>query len=128
MSDERHKRFWSKTARWSMIIAVLATYHVARAEDWRWSSLREWVGGSPSVLAVEGPIARYVDWLGFVNDPVSDATCSRLAVSVERERPFGEPAWIVETASRFDLGWTLRRPGRPRDVAEIGAGTRTAEK
>jgi putative transposase len=67
---------------------------VARAEDWAWSSLP--------------------DWLARVNEPLSVGDLQRLRHAVARGRPFGDEAWTRATAERLGLGSCLRPRGRPR--------------
>jgi putative transposase len=87
---------------------------VARAEEWRWSSLCEW--HSPPALAWlnAGPVPRGSDWLTVVNEPQTEAELARMRLSVERGRPFGSEVWTMEAAKTLRLEFTLRSPGRPR--------------
>lgn len=85
---------------------------VARAEDWKWSSLPAWLGG-------DGLLWRDIDvraegWLERVNEPLSAGDFQRLRLSVDRGRPFGQESWTTETARRLGLESTLRSRGRPR--------------
>ena len=86
---------------------------VARAEDWKWSSLPRWVCRDP-ILWRGKPEVRDRFWLARVNKPLSDGDLHRLRVSAERGRPFGDEAWVRETARRLGLESTLRSRGRPR--------------
>ena len=85
---------------------------VARAEDWKWSSLPAWQRG-------DGLLWRKIEvrderWLERVNEPLSMGDLQRLRLSVERGRPYGEESWVKETARRLGLESTLRSRGRPR--------------
>jgi len=93
---------------------------VARAEDWRWSSLatrrltaaqikRE----SKPVLA-DWPVDRPGRWLQRVNAAESEAELDALRRAVQRGRPFGSAIWEKQTATRLGLQSTLRPRGRPR--------------
>jgi putative transposase len=86
---------------------------VARAEDWKWSSLPGWLRRDPLLWRGE-PEVRDGSWLSRVNEPLSDDDLHRLRLSVERGRPFGEESWVRETARRLGLESTLRSRGRPR--------------
>jgi putative transposase len=86
---------------------------VARAEDWKWSSLPRWVCRDP-ILWQGKPQVRDRFWLARVNKPLSDGDLHRLRLSAERGRPFGDEAWVRETARRLGLESTLRSRGRPR--------------
>lgn len=88
---------------------------VARAEDWRWSSLRRQAKVSvsaPPWLAT-WPVERRRNWLRWVNDPQSTAELESLRRSVQRGQPYGSSVWVQETAKMMRLSSTLRAPGRP---------------
>ncbi len=92
---------------------------VARAEDWRWSSLwqrrrpdRAW----PLPLA-DWPVVRPDNWIAIVNQPQSEAELEALRASVNRGRPYGESDWQRSMANRLGLASTLRPRGRPRKKA-----------
>ncbi len=86
---------------------------VARAEDWKWSSLPSWLGGDP-LLWRGKPAVRAKKWLERVNEPLSLGDLQRLRTSVERGRPYGDDSWTNQTARRLGLESTLRSRGRPR--------------
>ena len=86
---------------------------VARAEDWKWSSLPGWLRRDP-LLWRGGLKVRDESWLTRVNEPLSDGDLRRLRLSVERGRPFGTEPWTRQTARRLGLESTLRSRGRPR--------------
>ena len=86
---------------------------VARAEDWKWSSLPRWQRNDP--LLWRGPASvRDNRWLDRVNEPLSAGDLKRLRHAVSRGRPFGGDAWAEETAVRLGLESCLRPRGRPR--------------
>jgi putative transposase len=86
---------------------------VSRAEDWKWSSLPAWLKGDSLLWRGEADV-RDEKWLERVNEPLSAGDLSRLRLSVERGRPYGEEHWTKETARRLGLESTLRSRGRPR--------------
>ena len=86
---------------------------VARAEDWKWSSLPGWLSGDPLLWRGEA-VVRDERWLERVNEPLSAGDLQRLRLSVERGQPYGEDSWANETARRLGLESTLRSRGRPR--------------
>ncbi len=86
---------------------------VARAEDWKWSSLPGWLGGDPLLWPGDPPL-RDKNWLERVNEPLSVSDLQRLRISVERGRPYGDESWANLTAERLGLQSTLRSRGRPR--------------
>ena len=85
---------------------------VARAEDWKWSSLPGRLSHDPSLWRTRSGI-RTSTWLARVNQPLSDDELSRLRLSVQRGRPFGDDEWIGETVRRLGLESTMRPRGRP---------------
>jgi putative transposase len=86
---------------------------VARAEDWKWSSLPGWIRRDPLLWRGAGGL-RDDSWLARVNEPLSDEDLHRLRLSAERGRPFGDESWSLKTARRLGLESTLRSRGRPR--------------
>jgi putative transposase len=85
---------------------------VARAEDWKWSSVTGWLRGDPLLWRGEPPV-RDGRWLARVNEPLSAADLQRLRASVSRGRPFGTEGWTRTTAARLGLESCLRPRGRP---------------
>lgn len=88
---------------------------VARAEDWKWSSLPRWRSGDP-LLWRGTPDPRGKQWLRRVNKPLSDGDLQRLQLSVQRGRPFGDEDWTQQTAVRLGLESSVRPLGRPKKV------------
>jgi putative transposase len=93
---------------------------VARAQEWRWSSLgrprgrgRDWL--SPRS---EWPVEVPRNWTVLVNRPQTDAEEAAVRRSVRRGAPFGEGAWQQRTARRLKLECSLRNPWRPRKEPE----------
>jgi putative transposase len=91
---------------------------VKRAEDWPWSSARP-ADGMPALDP--GPVPRPGNWLEHVNEPQTEADLERLRESLRRGRPFGESAWMQQTACRLGLEASLRPRGRPRKSAQPSA-------
>jgi putative transposase len=87
---------------------------VRRAEDWRWSSLRERLSGQPSELLHPGPVVLPRNWPALVNRPQSEAELAALRRSIARGTPFGSDHWMKLTATRLGLEFTLRPRGRPK--------------
>jgi putative transposase len=88
---------------------------VARAQDWRWSSLWRRESGTEDARALLAawPVDRPADWLARVNRPQTPAEEDALRRCVRRGCPLGDPAWQRRTAARLHLRHTLRPPGRP---------------
>jgi len=89
---------------------------VARAEDWRWSSLwrREKGAREHRTLLHPLPINLPADYLQLVNTLSSDDALATIRYSVNKGKPFGGEAWVKKTIDHFELAYTLRGPGRPR--------------
>jgi REP-associated tyrosine transposase len=86
---------------------------VARAEDWKWSSLAGWLGGEADLWSGDPPV-RGQNWQARVNEPLSAGDLQRLGHSVTRGRPFGDESGTAKTAERLELESCLRPRGRPR--------------
>jgi putative transposase len=95
---------------------------VERAEDWRWGSL--WAGrrGDKVIKAILSPwpVERPRNWTERVNAPLRASELGRLRVSIERNRPYGDDAWIKRTAGKLGLEHTIRPPGRPPKPTPAG--------
>lgn len=94
---------------------------VDRAEKWEHSSLRWWPSGggqgdglAPPVPLAEWPVVRPADWVERVNRPLKDRELVPLHASVNRGRPYGQEAWMRETARKLGLEHTFREAGRPK--------------
>lgn len=87
-----------------------------RAEHWHWSSLYRREKGTPQQqkLLAPLPIDLPRDYLTSVNDILSKETLTELRYAVNKGKPYGSDRWLSRMMARFDLGHTLRGPGRPR--------------
>ncbi len=90
---------------------------VKRAEQYRWGSLWNWLGGESPIELSPWPVRRLPNWVGRVNQALSDGERKALARSIQRGVPFGSKAWIVETVKRCRLESTMRPRGRPKRLA-----------
>lgn len=86
---------------------------VARAEDWRWSSLAERLTPPALLFLDPGPVRLPDGWLSHVNEPQTEAELARLRHAVRRSCPFGSAVLVKATAARLGLEYTLRPRGRP---------------
>jgi hypothetical protein len=88
---------------------------VKRAEDWRYSILWVRQHGTPEQQAILSawPVEPAAHWPARVNAPLTDKEQDRWNLTLDRCRPFGDDAWVGQTARRLGLEHTLRRPGRP---------------
>ena len=84
---------------------------VARAEDWKWSSLRG--HDEHAHWLAEWPIARPLPWIDHVNMPQTQAELDAFRKAMRDGSPFGDDDWRQEV--RAALGISPRtRNGRPR--------------
>jgi REP-associated tyrosine transposase len=89
---------------------------VPRAEEWRWSSLFQYVHRGIRFFDVinRWPVERPKDWVCFVNDHEKDSELEDLRSAAQRGRPFGAEDWMLETAKRLGLISSLNPRGRPK--------------
>lgn len=87
---------------------------VARAEDWRWSSLWRRRNAAESVPIADWPVPRPAEWVSWVNAPQTDRELEAIRDCVRRSRPYGSESWLRATGP--SLGWqpNARPRGRPR--------------
>jgi len=88
------------------------------AVGWPWSSAgqRDPENGQPrnaAPLLTASPVEIPQPWVEWVDRPLSDAEMEAVRQSVQRERPYGERAWVNGAADRLGLRSTLRPRGRP---------------
>ena len=87
---------------------------VRRAEDWRWGSLHWRLRDRSPIVLQPPPLALPSNWADFVNIPQTSAELEAIRMSVNRQRPFGDPAWTREKARNAGLSQSLGEVGRPR--------------
>ena len=90
---------------------------VKRAEQYRWGSLWNWLGGETPIKLSPWPVRRLPNWIGRVNQPLSEDERKVLARSIKRGVPFGSENWVRETVQRLGLESTVRPRGRPKKLA-----------
>jgi putative transposase len=88
---------------------------VERAELWRWGSLWRRTSGDDEARAVlsDPPLTLPRDWAAQVNRAQTMGELAALRASVQRGRPFGDPAWQARMAKQMQLQHTFRSRGRP---------------
>ena len=85
---------------------------VHRAEEWKWSSQKWWgIANRPECL-VDDLAEKPDNWNLFVNETQDQFEITAIRESVNRESPFGEQKWRLETAKKLGLESTLRRAER----------------
>ncbi len=91
---------------------------VARAEDWRHSSLHARQNPTRTAAGLirlhPWPVDERADWVAWVNEPQTAKEFEALRTSARRGRPFGDEAWQRRVAADLGLDHILRPPGRPR--------------
>jgi len=88
---------------------------VARAEEWRWSSLHQRLHDGPLAAHLgDWPLPFPTDWRQRVNAPETEAELKALRRAAQRGQPFGPAQWQENTAKQLGLGHTLRKRGRPK--------------
>jgi len=87
---------------------------VERAEDWRWGSLGWRSARSPPVELSESAVPLPAYWRQLVNEPQTAAEIAEIRTCVNRQRPFGEQAWVQEKAQELGIEHSLIPVGRPR--------------
>ena len=89
---------------------------VARAEQWRWSSLwqRLHPGSKGGGILHGWPVPEPADWLKHVHAAQSAAELEAIRRAVMRGSPYGSLPWQGRMARRLGLEFTLRPRGRPK--------------
>jgi putative transposase len=92
---------------------------VERAEDWKWGSLAWRTAARPAVALVESPVPLPSYWRHLVNEPQTAAEIAEIRTCVNRQRPFGEPAWVADKAAELGIEHSLKPAGRPRKSRSV---------
>ncbi len=87
---------------------------VESAEQWRWCGLWRRAHRGDDLVLSRWPVERPRNWRALVNAGLSQEDLQLVRKSVVRGRPLGSARWVLATAARLKLGFTLRGPGRPR--------------
>lgn len=87
---------------------------VSRAEEWLWGSLKWRLDQRPTLGLAPLPIQLPTNWADFVNAPQTAAEIAEVRRCVNRGKPYGDSAWVQQTAAELGLDHTLGRRGRPR--------------
>jgi putative transposase len=98
----------------------------SRAEDWAWGSLAWRQRTTVDGLLSSPPVPLPSDWLAQVNAPQTVEELAGLRASVNRQRPYGDDAWVESATVALGLESSLRRRGRPRKTLHADAPGRAA--
>lgn len=85
---------------------------VTRAEDWRWGSLHWRLSGNSPVPLAPSPVPLPNYWRELVNEPQTAAELEAIRTSVNKQRPYGDPAWVERRAAEAGLEQSLFDRGR----------------
>ncbi|MEI7460717.1 MAG: transposase [Pirellula sp.] len=90
---------------------------VAKAQDWKWSSLWRWNRGNAKEKSILSawPVRRTPNWLDYVNEPQTELELAAIRRSVKRGCPLGEQGWTSKIIERLGLESTIRPHGRPKN-------------
>lgn len=87
---------------------------VKSALEWRWSSHAMRATSSGELPVESLPLDLPQPWTEYVNTPLADCELERLRQCVNRQAPYGDCDWQMETCSRLGLESTMKPLGRPR--------------
>jgi putative transposase len=87
---------------------------VARAEEWRWSSLWHRRQHTQVPWLAAGPLPIPSNWSEIVHEPQTGAEYDALRRSVARGTPFGDGDWQSRTVAALGLESSMRERGRPK--------------
>ncbi|HKU14654.1 MAG TPA: transposase [Steroidobacteraceae bacterium] len=88
---------------------------VARAEQWRWGSLRWRAAADQWRLDLTAPpVPLPQNWVDYVNEPQTPSELESIRTSIRRGRPYGAQGWVEQQARELGLMQSLRPVGRPR--------------
>jgi putative transposase len=83
---------------------------VLKAEDWKWSSLFP----ENKVKISNWPISKPKNYLGFVNENITNLELESIRESIVKNKPYGEIKWVKQVAKINNIEQSLRKPGRQR--------------
>lgn len=87
------------------------------AEDWQWGSAWRRIEGTTQqkrLLAVS-PVTLPRNYRSWVNTSEPSEALEKLRKSVNKGAPYGTEGWVEKTVKQFNLGATMRNPGRPKE-------------
>jgi putative transposase len=76
---------------------------VAKAQDWKWSSLWRWNRGNAKEKSILSAwrLRRTPNWLDYVNEPQTELELAAIRRSVKRGCPLVEQSWISKIIERL---------------------------
>ncbi len=91
---------------------------VKKAQDYRWGSLYNWLGGDTAIELAPWSLRRLPHWANRVNQAMTKKEQEAFTRSINRGVPFGSQQWTNETVKQLGLESTIRPRGRPRKLPE----------
>ena len=85
-----------------------------RPGEWPWCSDAIRPTKLGRMLLSDWPIDRPRNWSKLLEETMAEKDLEKLRTSVNRGRPFGSDVWMIQTADRLGLEFTLRPRGRPK--------------
>ena len=89
---------------------------ISRAEEWQWSSLyrRQRNSKEDQKLLAPLPTELPLNYNESVNEILSEDNVGQVRHSIVKGTPYGGASWIEKMVENYNLGSTLRGPGRPK--------------
>ncbi|MCF7957370.1 MAG: transposase [Phycisphaerae bacterium] len=87
---------------------------VNRAEDWQWSSFYASCRLDLFPFLTSGPLQRPQNWQALLNQEQPEKEIEQIKLSLNRQRPLGDPKWLEKTVQELGLEYTIRPRGRPK--------------
>ena len=87
---------------------------VARAEDYRWSSLSRRLTPDGRKYLTDWPVVRPPNWCEYVNEGIAPCELDALRTCARRSAPYGDDTWVHTAAATYGLEHTIRKPGHRR--------------
>jgi len=89
---------------------------VAKAEDWRWSSVhvRRYGDAQKKQTLSAWPVPEPPDYLKWLNHAEGKKEIEKIRQAIQRSRPYGSEKWVSKTVRQFGLESTTRNRGRPK--------------
>ncbi len=91
---------------------------VESAQQWRWCGPWRRAHPSKDLVLSPWPVNRPRNWTTLVDGGLSEEELRGVRDCVGRGRPLGPSPWVLATAARLKLDFTLRGLGRPRKTPD----------
>jgi len=89
-----------------------------KAQDYRWGSLYNWLGGDSAIALAPWPVHQLPNWANRVNQAMTKKKQEAFTRTINRAVPFGSEQLTTATVKRLGLESTIRARGRPRKSSE----------